>query len=168
MATLTVMRSRRRRSLPLALFLLVLLCLGSTRLSAAAPSAVAGPTLDSVVTSSNLPGLVTVSGHGFTPGARVYVALYDRWGRVLYETRWTMASGRYFQPPLNLGSGDDLHFDTGGAIAEAFVLAPALQELAAISHKTGARMECPAAVMARAYDQSTARWSAVVDLACTD
>ena len=37
-------------------------------------------------------GTITVTGRAFTPGGRVYVALYDVWGTALYETRWTTAS----------------------------------------------------------------------------
>ena len=99
-----------------------------------------------------------MAGQGFTPGGRVYVALYDQWGAALFETRWVTASERYFQPPLNLGTGDDLVFDTGGTIAEAFVIEPAVLEVAGLA--------CTTALMGRAYDQSTATWSAMVDLAC--
>jgi hypothetical protein len=165
MVTPTVTRFCRHLSLSLALVLLVMLGPGNVRFSTAAPAVVTGPVLSSVVAGSDLPNVVTVSGHGFTPGGRVYVALYDQWGVALYETRWVTASDRYFQPPLNLATGGDLVFDTGGTIAEAFVVEPAVLEFAGGSQQH-APVACTTAVMARAYDQSTASWSAMVDLAC--
>ena len=165
MVTSTISRVHRHLSLLLALVLLVLLCPGSARLSTAAPIVVTGPVLNSFVASSDLPDVVTISGNGFTPGGRVYVALYDQWGAALYETRWVTASERYFQPPLNLGTGDDLVFDTGGTIAEAFVIVPAVLEIAAGSQHN-APLACTTALMARAYDQDSATWSAMVDLQC--
>ena len=165
MVTSTASRFHRRLSLSLALVLLVLLCPGSARLSTAAPIVTTGPVLNAVVASSDLPDVVTVSGNGFTPGGRVYVALYDQWGAALYETRWVTASERYFQPPVNLGTGDDLVFDTGGAIAEGFVIVPGVLDLAEGSQQN-APLVCTTALMARAYDQSTATWSAMVDLTC--
>jgi hypothetical protein len=84
----------------------------------------------------------------------------------LYPTRWVTASERYFQPPVNLGSGEDLVFDTGGTIAEAFQIDPAVMGGAGGSQPLGA-VACTTVLMARAYDQASATWSAMVDLACT-
>jgi len=162
MVTSTVSRFHRHLSLSLAL---VLLCLGSAHLTTAAPTVVGGPVLNAVVAGSDLPNIVTVAGHGFTPGGRVYVALYDPWGAALFETRWVTASDRYFQPPLNLGTGDDLVFDTGGTIAEAFVIETPVLELTGGSQQN-APLACTTALMARAYDQDSATWSAMIDLQC--
>jgi hypothetical protein len=35
---------------------------------------------------------VTVTGTDFTPGGRVYLAIYDQMGARRYETRWVTAS----------------------------------------------------------------------------
>ena len=148
------------------LVLLVVLCLGSTQIASAAPAVITAPVLNTVVLSSGLPGDIMVSGHGFTPGGRVYIALYDQWGMVLHETRWVTASTHNFQPPQDLAPGAGFSFDTSGNIAEAFPLDWAVEASAPVlGHGTTmAGVDCAAAVMVRAYDRSTATWSAMVDV----
>src|SRR5262249_13957985 len=57
-----------------------------------------GPELTAALATDGAPGSIAVSGRYFTPGGRVYVALYDVWGATLYETRWTDAAASNFGP----------------------------------------------------------------------
>jgi hypothetical protein len=163
--TPTVAHFHRFHALPLSLLLLVL-CFGSAPVATAAPVIVTGPELNTVVLSSGLPGDIMVSGHGFTPGGRVYIALYDQWGMVLHQTRWVTASSRSFQPPQDLAPGESFSFDTGGNIAEPFAMEWAALESAGLpGHITTMDgVDCAAAVMVRAYDRSSATWSAMLDV----
>src|SRR5688500_3434071 len=52
---------------------------------------VATPSLVDVSATTETPRLFTVTGNGFTPGGRVYLAIYDQMGAQLYETRWSTA-----------------------------------------------------------------------------
>jgi hypothetical protein len=93
----------------------------------------------SLVDAPIAPGLVDVGGAGFTPGGRVYVALYDVWGATLHQTMWTAASATVYGPG---GSEDPARgYRRGGAIDERF------DNL------------CGANVMARAYDSDTKSWT---------
>ena len=91
-------------------------------------------------------------------------------GNVLHETRWVTASTRSFQPPQDLPPGESFSFDSGGNIAEAFTMEWAAIEspraLGQVTTMDG--VDCAAAVMVRAYDRSSATWSAMldVDLGC--
>ena len=80
MSASTVVRFRSLVTLPLSLFVLIAFCIGTTPVAAAAQGAATGPVLNDVVASSGLPGDIMVSGHGFTPGGLVYIAIYDQWG----------------------------------------------------------------------------------------
>lgn len=83
-------------------------------------------------------GQVTVNGRYFTPGGRVYVALYDQAGQVLYENRWTVAS--------NVETRRGYVQSDGGQVSETY------------------NGLCGAAIMARAYDEGTNAWSSFLDL----
>ena len=97
------------------------------------------------VEAAQTPGTVNVTGNGFTAGGWVYVALYDRWGAKLYETRWLNASATVFGPD---GSQDPAAgFVRGGAVNESFANL------------------CDAQAMVRAYDQQSSTWSNWSDVA---
>ena len=83
--------------------------------------------------------LVTVTGTDFTPGGRVYLAIYDQMGAQLYETRWITASA-----PLPTVAGTTGH-------EAAFVRSGTF--LATFANLCGTR------AMMGAYDQTTATWS---------
>lgn len=170
MATHPIARHPRHLRVLFPMLLLGLLGLGSAPLATAAPVVAPVPVLSTVVRSSGLPDEIMVSGHGFTPGGEVYVALYDQWGMVLHETRWVTASTRSYQPPQDLPPGESFSFDTGGNIAEAFALDWAVLDAAPVTGQvtTMDGIDCAAAVMVRAFDRSTAIWSAMldVDLGC--
>ena len=130
----------RRFVLLLAVSSLAVLGSAATR----AASDVAGPVLTGAAGTGQVPGTVLVTGERFTPSGEVYVALYDRWGAQLHETRWTKAS-----PVVSGRNGSDdpaAGFSGGGTIREAF----------------GGL--CGATAMVRAYDQRTARWSNWLDV----
>jgi hypothetical protein len=134
---------RHRASFVLVLALLSVVLLG-TGGAAAAP---AGPALTSAAGIAGAPGTIAVTGSGFTPGGRVYVALYDVWGAKLYETRWTAASPTGYGPN---GSQDPaVGFDHGGALSAIF-----------------GRL-CGTTPMVRAYDESTETWSNWLDVGTT-
>ena len=104
----------------------------------------AGPVLTGAAGTGQGPGTVLVTGERFTASGEVYVALYDRWGAQLHETRWTTAGLAAYGPN---GSADPaVGFRPGGAVGEAF----------------GGL--CGATAMVRAYDQRTARWSNWLDV----
>jgi hypothetical protein len=107
------------RQLSLVLAILGLLIVGH-------PNAIAGtrqglgsepPRLDEVVVVPQQ-GVITVTGQDFTPGGQVYIALYDRWGVQLYETRWITASDEMFG--LNGSRDPALGYVRGGTISEVF------------------------------------------------
>ena len=50
------------------------------------------PSLTDVSATTQTARLFTVTGKDFTPGGRVYLAIYDQMGAQLYETRWITAS----------------------------------------------------------------------------
>ncbi len=102
------------------------------------------PTLTDAVATTPESGMVTVSGEGFSPGGAVYVALYDRWGATLHETRWVTSSPTVYGRD---GSADPAAgFHRGGTLDEVF------------THL------CDATPMVRAYDQETATWSNWLDI----
>src|SRR5215203_7013438 len=113
---------------------------------------VAIPSLTDVSATTQTPRLFTVTGNGFTPGGRVYLAIYDQMGAQLYETRWSTAGLPVLalmgptghEPRPLLGSG------RGGMLHEAFANL------------------CGATAMMRAYDLETDTWSTwlTVEPAC--
>jgi hypothetical protein len=127
---------RRRTPFVLTLALAVLVLLGTATAGAAPAAPSAGPVL---TVATMAPGSIAVTGRGFTPGGRVYVALYDVWGARLYETRWTAASAAVYGRD---GSQDPAAgFVAGGTLRERF------------AHL------CGATPMVRAYDEATTTWS---------
>ena len=142
----------RRRQPVLLLAFVSLLALASTATRAVAapgPAAPTGvpsaiPTLTATSATTQPVGTITVTGEAFTPGGRVYVALYDPWGATLYETRWITASGAVYGP--NWSSDPAAGSSRGGVLRETF------------------RGLCGATLMVRAYDQVTATWSHWLDV----
>jgi hypothetical protein len=111
---------------------------------------VPGPSLTDVSDTTETAGRFTVTGTGFTPGGRVYLAIYDQMGAQLYETRWITAS-----------------------LPVLAVMEPTGHEAASIPgyggtlHETFANL-CGATAMMRAYDQVSTTWSTwlTVEPAC--
>jgi len=132
------------RSLSFVLILTLLsIALVGTR-SSPASGAAAGPVLSSASDQAFAPGMITVTGEAFTPSGEIYVALYDKWGTSLHETRWITASSAVYGPN---GSRDPASgFSSGGTLIESF----------------GGL--CGATLMVRAYDQQAAVWSNWLDV----
>jgi hypothetical protein len=136
------------------LLLVVSLSLSGTAIPASASAVGANPgiatSIGPVVTS---PGSVVFTGHGFTPNAPVYIALYDTWGARVLETRWVTSSAPHYSrhgsiDPATGGSA-------GGSIRETFANL------------------CGIDAMIRAYDQHTATWGTwhtitATETHCTD
>jgi len=134
------------------------------------------PVLNAVVASAELPGTVTVSGSGFTPGGLVYVALYDQWGTSLRETRWVTASQPVVQPPQAVAPGESFSFDLGGSISEQFAVAlspiqvpdgnqnPATGPVSSQSTYIPG-LGCGPDLMVRAHDLAAGMWTNVEDVA---
>ena len=104
---------------------------------------VAIPSLADVSAATETTRLFTVTGNGFTPGGRVYLAIYDQMGKQLYETRWITAG-----LPLLVLMGPTGHeaaslpgAGRGGMLRETFANL------------------CGATAMMRAYDIETRTWS---------
>ena len=131
--------SRSRFSALIALVLLGLMTFGAV--SPQADAAASGPSiaLDSVHVQT--PGSIMVTGNGFTPGGRVYIAIYDPWGAHLYETRWVVAGPNYSARDGGVDPGGQGPFIQGGGLSEVFANL------------------CGAPVLVRAYDQRTATWT---------
>ncbi len=119
--------------------------------------------------TASQPGSLLVTGHGFSPGGEVYVALYDQWGMELFETRWVTASGVVYGPngTQDLSTG----FNQGGTINEIFdgswaIYGPNGSRDPAMGHKEGTAVGsiCGATVMVRALDQVSDSWSNVLDV----
>jgi hypothetical protein len=108
------------------------------------------PSLTDVSATTQTAHLFTVSGKDFSPGGRVYLAIYDQMGAQLYETRWISASSALpvvAGPTGHEGASID---GSGGTLREAFANL------------------CGATAMMRAYDQVTTTWSTwlTVEPAC--
>src|SRR4051794_40881806 len=104
---------------------------------------VAVPSLVDVSATTQSGRLFTVTGTAFTPGGRVYLAIYDQMGSQLYETRWITASLPVVAvtEPTGHEGASFTGSDQGGTLREAFANL------------------CGATAMMRAYDQATATWS---------
>jgi hypothetical protein len=109
---------------------------------------VSAPELNDVSLTS-VEGSITVSGEGFTPGGRTYIAVYDLMGAKLYDTRWTTAT-RTFDITGSRADVPEAHPITKTAGGELFVQFSGL---------------CGAAVMVRAYDAQTSLWSNFLEVA---
>ncbi len=85
-----------------------------------------------------------MAGADFTPGGRVYLAVYDRTGATPFETRWITADNAVttmnHQPGHGLRGGYRVA-TPGGGLREAFASL------------------CGATAMVRALDEETAVWS---------
>jgi hypothetical protein len=165
-----------RRQLVLMLALVGLVALGSPIAHAEQAPQVApaiSPFLSAASAVAQAPGSVLVTGRNFTPGSRVYVALYDQWGMELYETRWVTASETIYGPN---GSQDPATgFSRGGVIAETFGASPTVYRpfgsqdpatsyvpVEAVSEPFGSL--CGTTAMVRAWDVGTAAWSNLLDV----
>jgi hypothetical protein len=124
----------------LALALLSIVLIGT----GGAGATTAGPTLKGTAAVAGLPGSIAVTGDGFTPGGRIYVALYDLWGAKLLGTRWTAASPTVY--------GRDGSIDPAAGFAAGGALAVRFAGL------------CGATPMVRAYDEATETWSNLLDV----
>ena len=123
---------------------IAIVALGLGRAGAAADQPVSGPRLTDVSATGRTSTLFTVDGAGFTPGGRIYLAVYDQLGTRLYETRSVTASLATTVRHHEMGEGPNGGYrrtTPGGALHEAF------------DHL------CGATAMMRALDQTTATWS---------
>ena len=102
------------------------------------------PLLTRIQSSATNQGEITVLGANFTPGGDVFVAIYDRWGNQVHETRWTTASGD--TPAINGTNDPSQGFHPGGVVFETFT------------------QLCEQPAMVRAYDQQTNTWSNLLDI----
>jgi hypothetical protein len=101
------------------------------------------------VSLTSVEGSIVVSGEGFTPGGRTYIAVYDLMGAKLYDTRWSTAT-QAFEVTGSRADVPEAHpitRTTGGALFERFAGL------------------CGAAVMVRAYDAQTSLWSNFLEVA---
>src|SRR3954451_20889066 len=81
------------------------------------------PSLTDVSATTQTPALFTITGNDFTPGGRVYLAIYDQMGAKLYETRWITASLATTGMGREAGDGplgQTLMTIPGGTLREAF------------------------------------------------
>jgi hypothetical protein len=149
------------------LTLLLIIGLGSPRVVVAHPATSTGPVLDAVVVSTNAPGVVIVSGQGFTPLGRVYIAVYDRWGTTLHETRVVTTTETLLQPPDFAATGgrfaEEFTVEVGGTEGAAGTQTPAPGTTPGTPTAI-ANDPCPMPLMVRAYDRATATWSNIVDV----
>ena len=132
-----------RRPVVVLLMLAGVMVLGPSTTSATHPTGIL-PTLTDAVATTRESGTITVRGEGFSPGGQVYVALYDRWGNTLHETRWVTASSTVYGRDGRADPAAGFH--RGGTLDEVF------------AHL------CDATPMVRAYDQETATWSNWLDV----
>jgi hypothetical protein len=133
-----------RISLVLAVTALAAILPGISSRAGHVGAASIGPTLTSAHQLTVVPGRVAVTGNGFTPGGRVYIALYDTWGTMLHETRWATASPVQFG--INGSVDPALGYRSGGSVFETF------DDL------------CGDSVMIRAFDGQMTVWSNVLSV----
>ena len=86
-------------------------------------------------------GVIVVSGHGFSSGGHVYVALFDQQNGRMRQARWVTASLAYSLRDGSVDPASEGPFAPGGAISETF---------------SGL---CRARVMAAAWGQWTGAWT---------
>ncbi len=175
MAAHVAPRVHQLPSLLLSIVVLFAIGLGGGRGAVASSLPSVEPVITVGVSNSDLSGLIVVIGHGFTPGGRVYVAIYDVWGMTLHETRWIGASTAVIQPPQGLEPGTGFSVDSGGNIGELFTVAlptidaPTDSQNPALGGPTGHvttmdGVDCGTDLMVRAYDRSAATWSGTVEI----
>ena len=142
-----MVRSRPIRPLVLLLVLSGLAAFGGTATAAVPAVDQAGrvgrsrlvPILTGATAAIQTPGMITVTGEGFTPGGEVDVVVYHQWGVTPDEIRSTTASRASYGPN---GSHDPaIGFTRGGLLSEAF------------------ERPCGATATVRAFDRETAAWS---------
>lgn len=161
----------------LVLSLLCVLLVGATSASAAPTAAdPAGLVLTAAAAQGDAPNTILVSGEGFTPAGRVYVALYDRQGAVPDETRIAgdalTVYGKHgsVDPAAEPGGGGAF----GAAVGDWLTAAPTVYGRGnsadpAAGFVPGGTIDiefvipCGQAVAVRAYDRSTDSWSDAVD-----
>lgn len=137
------------RRVLLLLALMSLMVVGNAAAGAAAApgntgSSKALPTLSNGSPSPPVAGEVDVRGSDFTPGGRVFVAIYDRWDKAHFDSRWVRAAAAQYGPN---GSQDPaLGYVHGGDILASFIL------------------PCKSAPMVRAYDEQSGFWTQVMDV----
>jgi hypothetical protein len=118
------------------------------------PSFMPPPIVTDVSAAAPARGVFTVAGRQFSPGGRVYLALYDQMGAKLYETRWIEASSTttviHHQPGDGPLGGDRVTVG-GGTLRASFANL------------------CGATAMLRALDGTTNTWSnwLTVEPACS-
>jgi hypothetical protein len=101
-----------------------------------------GPSL-SVLPYDETEDAVTVTGQGFTPEGKVYLAIIDQMGKQLYEHRWVTATARATYdagPRAEFDSSIVVHSPGGELVAKFKGL-------------------CGASALIRALDDATERWS---------
>ena len=125
----------------LVLTLTVLFAIG-TGAGAAPTAAPSGPVL---TIAAMAPGSIAVAGRGFTPGGRVYVALFDVWGTTPYATRWSPRDTHWTVATLTGLNYDGRHAPAAGDGGGTFEA-----QLAGV---------CGATWMIRGYDEATGTWT---------
>jgi hypothetical protein len=127
----------------LVLTLTVLFAIG-TGAGAAPTAAPSGPVL---TIAAMAPGSIAVAGRGFTPGGRVYVALFDVWGTTPYATRYTPRDERWTAASASAAYGRDGSADPAAGYAVDGTIDERLTGL------------CGATWMIAAYDEATEAWT---------
>ena len=117
--------------------------------------------------------MVRVAGQGFTPGGRVYIAVYDRWGVDVYTNIWTTATDG------SEGVTDSQNSNPGeaqvGSVDAVFALVPIVvhgpnesqdpdQDFMPGVDQPIIGFTCGRDLMVRAYDQQLAAWSNLLDV----
>jgi hypothetical protein len=123
---------------------------------ATAQVTVSAPVL-SVATPIILPStLISVQGDGFTPGGRVSIFIYDRWGETLHPHVWAIAG--HGQGGVSGSHDPSLGYIPAGRLDVVIDHAPPGEDEA-----TG-DISCGRDLMVRAYDQQADAWSNVLDV----
>jgi hypothetical protein len=137
-----MIRYTRRSFIPvLAALLMLMTAVTAPARAAQVPSP--SPILTDVSDSAT-PDQFSVAGRGFTPGAAVYLAIYDQLGLKLYEDRTVTASNRLSAENawvIEYSGGDRTLAMDGGRIRETFAGL------------------CNASALIRAFDESAERWT---------
>jgi hypothetical protein len=117
--------------------------------------------------------MVRVAGEGFTPGGRVYIAVYDRWGVDVYENVWTTAADGTEQVTGNQdhNPGDALPGTVDEVVALVSIAVDGPNETQDPDQDFMPGVDqpiigftCGRDLMVRAYDQQIATWSNLLDV----
>jgi hypothetical protein len=136
---------------------------------ATAQTVPASPVLSRATIVASPASSLLLLGEGFTPGGRVFIAVYDRWGVDIYKHVWTTAAD--WTQRTGSATNAASSYIPAGTVDELIDLVPTTvegegpglstspdEDQAILNH------DCGRDLMVRAWDQYMASWSNLLDV----